>query len=869
VLRSHREREERLRQELELHLELATEANVRRGMTPGAARRAARIALGAAEHFKDEARDQFRSATLTSLAQDLRYAGRAARRAPGFTLVAILTLAAAFALTTSAFVAVNGVLIRALPYPEAGRLALVWGTVRGESTRDPVSFTNAMDWKRGADAFESLATFSCTPRPILGVNGEEPSRVSMMDVSEDFFRVLRARAQIGRLFGATDFGSGVAPVVVLTDGLWRTRFGSSASVIGSRVMLDAQPVTVAGVLADGYSPLPTSLACRPELYRPLASRYDEAQRTWSFLKVVARLKPGGSIEQAQAQLDVVNARLANAHPSTNAGHGAVVVAMRDYMTRPLRPALAFAQTGAVLVLLIACANVASLLAARATARRRELSIRVALGASRRRLVTQIATECLLLGVASAALGITLTVAASGILSRLAADTLPDPRGLAVDWRVVVFAVIASLVATSVFGLAAVARSHGDGAWLLSSLRDGARGTTMARSRLARGVVIVQLALAMIVVVSAGLLARSYRRLRDVPPGFDPNGVLTARVTLPDATYPRGAPQVRFFQQVLTRLTAHAGVVAAGAVSILPESPNFDHTTATVVGRRYAPSEEPTPDVYRVTTGYFAALGIPVKAGRTFTATDDDAHPLVAVINETMARALFPGETPVGRRIWTGAGNAERTIVGVVGDVYQYGLDSLKTMQLYVPHADNSGGDLTLVVKSAGRASALAAAVRETVRAVDAGVPVDDVMTMDDVLAASGSRRRTLATLSLVFALGAIALAAVGLCGLTAYSTAQRTQEIGVRLALGATTSDVVGGVIASAVRLVGVGLTIGTLACLVLARLMTPLLFGVAATDPLVVLAALVILALVAIIASAVPAARVAAISPVIAFRAD
>ena len=869
MFRSHRERESRLRQELELHLELATEANIRRGMTPDDARRAARIALGATEHFKDEARDQFRSAVLASLGQDLRYAGRAARRAPWFTGVAILTLAVAFALTTSAFVAVNGVLIRSLPYPEAGRLALVWGTVRGGSSHDPVSFTNAMDWKRAVNAFESLATFSCTPRPILGVKGEEPSRVSMMDVSADFFRVLRARPHVGRLFGAADFGPGVAPVVVLTDGLWRTRFGGSTSVVGSRVMLDGQPVTVAGVLGDDYSPLPTSLACRPELYRPLASRFDETERTWSFLKVVARLQPAASIEGAQAQLDVVNAQLAGSHPSTNAGRGAAVVAMRDYMTRPLRPALAFVQVGAGFVLLIACANVASLLAARATARRRELSIRVALGASRRRLVAQIATECLLLGVVAAALGTALTAVASGVLSRLAADALPDPRGLAVDWRVVVFAAVASLMATSIFGLVAATKSQGDGAWLLSSLRDGARGSTMARSRLARGVVIVQLALAMVVVVSAGLLARSYRRVRDVPPGFDPTGVLTARVTLPDATYPRGDSQVRFFQAVLSRLTAHAGVVAAGAVSILPESPNFDHTTARVVGRRYAPSEEPTPDVYRVTPGYFAALGIPVKAGRTFASTDDDAHPLVAVINETMAKALFPGATPIGRRIWTGAGSAERTIVGVVGDVYQYGLDSVKTMQLYVPHADNSGGDLTLVVKSAGRASALAAAVREAVRAVDPGVPVDEVMTMDDVLAASGSRRRTLATLSLVFAIGAIALAAVGLCGLTAYSTAQRTQEIGVRLALGATTSNVVGGVIANAVRLVGVGLTMGTLGCLLLARLMTPLLFGVAATDPLVVLAALSILALVAIVASAVPAVRVAAISPVIALRSD
>ena len=861
--------ERRLRDELALHIELETESNIRRGMTTGEARRAARLAFGPAEHFKDEARDQFRSAALATIAQDLRYAGRAARRAPAFTAVAVLTLGAAFALTTSAFTAVNGVLIRALPYRDADRLALIWGTVRGEANRDPVSFTNAMDWKRGVHALASLATFSCTPRPILTVDGGEPARASMMDVSAEFFRVLEARPMLGRLFAPTDFLPGASPVLVLTNAAWRDRFAGDKAVVGSRVRLDDRSVTIVGVLPADYATLPTSLACRPEVYRPLASSYDESQRSWSFLKVIARLAPDASFAQAQAQLGVVSARLEAEHPATNGGKSAMIVPMREYLARPLRPTLAFVQIGALLVLLIACANVASLLLARATVRRRELSIRVALGASRARLVRQIVTECLLLGVVSATLGVMLSWTATGMLNRFVADALPDPGGLRVDWRVIVFATGMALVATLGFGLAAVMKSQGDGAWLLSSLRDGARGGTASRSPLARLVVSAQLALAMVVLVSAGLLSRSYRRLQDVQPGFDPSGVLTARVTLPDATYPRGERQVRFFQQLLGRLTNTPGVSAAGAVSILPESPNFDHTNLRVVGRVYEPGTEPTPDVYRVTPGYFSALGIRLKAGRAFTDVDDDAHPYVAIINETMARALFPGESPIGRRIWSGAGNAERTVVGVVGDVYQYGLDSAKTMQLYVPHADNSGGDLTLTVRGTGRASTLALAVREAVRAVDPGVPVDDVLTMDDVLAASASRRRMLATLSLVFAIGATMLAAIGLYGLIAYATSQRTQEIGVRLALGATPRSVIARVVWDALRLVLVGLMGGTLACLLLGRLIAPLLFGVGWADPATVVAATVAVIGVAMLASVVPAIRASAVNPVIALRAD
>jgi predicted permease len=863
------EREARLREEVELHIALAADAFIRRGMSPEDALRRARVAFGGAEHFKDEARDQFRSPLRAAIAQDVRYALRMARRAPALTAIAIITLGTAIALATSAFTAVNSVLLRTLPYPASDRLALVWGTVRGSSDHNPVSFTNAMDWRRDTHAFASLAAFSCAPRPILAVRGL-PARASMMDVSADFFRVLSAHPLLGRLFDSTDFVApegGSADVVVLTWGIWRDRFASDPSVVGSRVLLDAAPVTVIGVLPRTFSPLPTSLACRPDLYRPLASRYDDAQRRWTFLKVVARLTPGATVHQAQAELDVENARLAEAHPETNRGMGARAVSLGASLTQPLRPLLVLAQVGALLVLLIACANVASLLLARATVRRRELSIRVAMGASRARLTRQIATECLMLGVAAMALGLGLTIATTGALTALAGDALPDPRGFAVDWSVVAFALIASLGATFVFGLAAVIKSRGDGAWLIGALRDGGRGSTVARSRLGRAIVSTQLAVATLVLLGALLLARSYGRLRAVDAGFSPSNVTTARVSLPDATYPRGAKQVAFFDQVLARIVARRGVVAAGAVSILPESPNFDRTAVRPEGRTYAPNEQPTPDVYRATPGYFAAMRIPLRAGRLFTATDDDRHPLVAVIDESMARALFPGRSPLGERMWTGAGNAERTIVGVVGDVYQYGLDSLKTMQLYVPHADNSGGDLTLVVRSLDGSVPASAMIRDAVRATDPGVPVDDILTMDQVLSESASRRRLLARVSLAFGLGAMGLAAIGLYGLIAFAVEQRTQEIGVRMAMGATRRRVLGLVLGDTSRLVLRGAAIGLAAAACASGLMAPFLFGVGVTDPVAIALAPALLLLVALGASAAPALRAARVNPAVALR--
>ncbi|HVT40067.1 MAG TPA: FtsX-like permease family protein, partial [Gemmatimonadaceae bacterium] len=596
------------------------------------------------------------------------------------------------------------------------------------------------------------------------------------------------------------------------------------------------------------------------------------------LKAIGRLRERVSMALAQSELDTEAARLAEAYPESNAGQGGRIVPLAEDLMRPMRPALLMVQAGALLLLLIACANIANLLLARAAASRREFAVRIALGASRARLMRQVAVECALLAVIGGGLGLLLTTVGADAVARAGTGVLPDIVNLEPDLRVVTFVIGATFTSALVlaFGpvfwagaLAAGSARNGDA--LLVALRGGGRGTTPAHSGLRRALVTAQVGLALVALVDGGLLVGSYRRLQAVPPGFDARGVLTAQVALPDARYPRGQKQIAFFRALTNRMARLPGVTATGAVSILPESPNFDQTHFRVVGRAYGPGETPGADLYRVTPGYFAALDIPLLSGRGLTADDDDRHPPVAVINATMARRLFQDSSAVGRRIWSGAGNRERTIVGVVGDVYQYGLDSKRTMQLYVPHADNSGGQLTVAIRTSGdrEALALVPALRAAVRALDPDVPLDDVMTLAQVVAGSAARRQFLARVSLGLAAGALLLAAIGLYGVMAYATVQRTGEFGIRMALGASSREIAGLVARDGVALTLRGLLVG----LVLARLTAPyittLLFGVTSTDTTTYLASPVILLCVAVLSCVLPALRAAAANPLMALRGE
>jgi putative ABC transport system permease protein len=866
----------RIDDEMQLHVQLQADAFRRRGMTEAEARRAARIAFGAMQRFKDEARDETRIRLVEELRQDLSYALRGSRKAPLVTGVALATLAVAIGISTLAFGAVNAVMLRALPYPDPGRLVLVWGTSKSGELHSPVAFTNAEDWRRNVGAFATLAMFSCTTRPALTGAGEAV-RLSGMDVSAEFFATLRVRAMLGRTFDSTDFVAADAPGVVLDNAVWRSRFASDRDVVGKRIALDGAARTVIGVLPPGFAGMPSSLGCRPDVYRPLQARYDNAQRSWSFLKAIVRLRDGVSIAQAQSELDAETTRLAADFPTADAGHAARVVSLTDEVVRPVGPALLIVQGGTLLVLLIACANIANLLLARATTRRREFATRIALGASRARLMRQVAVECVSLAAVGGGAGLLLAAAGVRLIERVGASVLPDIARITLDLRGAAFVAAATALAGILIAIGPVltvgalaARQFRNRDSLAGALRDGGRRASGAQSRVRRALVSVQVALALVALIDAGLLAQSYRRLMSVPAGFDANEVLAAEVGLPDARYPRGEKQVAFFRLLTSALARAPRVIAAGAVSILPESPNFDQTIVRLDGHVYGAGEEPVVDVYRATPGYFESLRIPLRSGRGLSREDDGDHPPVAVINETMAARLFPGESPFGRRIWTGAGNAVRTIVGVVGDVYQYGLDSRRTMQLYVSHADNSGGHLTVVVRSAGDPAALASVLRTAVRALDADVPIDNIQTLSAVVEATASRRAFLARVSLALAIGALVLAAVGLYGVVAYATIQRTSEIGIRLALGASLARILVSVILEGLSMAAGGLAIGLLIARITSPFLGPLLFGATSFGSAATyLAAAVLLVMIALVSSALPAWRASRISPAAALRAE
>jgi putative ABC transport system permease protein len=859
--------DDRLDEEVRLHVEMESAAFIRCGMAPEDARRAARLAFGAAERFKDEARDAWRSRFGAELAQDLRYALRAAKRSPLLTSVVVGTLAVTIGLATGAFSAVNAVLLRALPYPSADRLVLIWRTDTHALARGPVSFTNAMDWQANSPSLQGLTVFSCPARPILTGRGAA-GRLTAMETSATFFDVLGARPFLGRTFDRADFEAGNTTVVVLGYSLWRDRFGADPGIVNAGIALDGVSYTVVGVLRPEFHALPSSLTCHPDLYRPLTVRYDDTQRSWSFLRAIGRLRGGATLAGLRSELAVEATRQAAAFPEANRGHGVDAGSLTEELTQTIRPILLLVQAGALLVLLIACANVTNLLLARASARRREFGLRVALGADRGRLARQITVECLGLAVLGGGLGVLLAGIATSLSHRFGG--LSDIADVTLDARVVAFAVAITLSVAAALSVALVVVGEArDTGAVVRALRERGRGASAGKARLRRGLVAAQVSLALVALVGAALLARSLGRLQAVPPGFDARGVLTAVVALPDATYPRGAKQIAYFRALTERLGGLPGVSAAGAVSILPESPNFDQTNARVVGRAYAPGTEEVADVYRVTPGYFRALAIPLVAGRLFTEQDDDRHPPVGVLNEEMARTLFPGRSAIGQRLWTGAGNTERTIVGVVADVYQYGLDTKRTMQFYVPHAENSGGQLTLVLRTGGNPATLAPAVRAAAAALDPDVPVDQVATMDQVLTASAGRRRLLAVVSLALGLGALVLAAIGLYGVMAYMVSLRTNEIGIRMALGATARDVLGGVVRDGLAVALRGVVPGVAAALVAGRLMKALLFDVTPTDGIAYGGAALVLLLVTIASCAFPARRAARLDPVAALRQE
>jgi putative ABC transport system permease protein len=806
---------------------------------------------------------------MKPLGEDLRYAFRILRKSPGFTVVAVLTLALAIGATGTIFSAVNAVLLRDLPYPDPGRLVLIWGEDRQRGIeRGQVSYPDVEEWLRQNQVFEDVAAYTGAWTPALsGPSGA--MQLGGVRVSDRFFRLMKTQALVGRtLLPGEQFENG-GDTAVLSYGLWERSFGKDPSIVGRKISLDGKPYSVVGVLPESFRPLPVRLVDQvSEIYRPLSREFSDEIRDGRHLRCLARLKPGVSLGQAQREMNVIARRLEMAFPDENQGYGVHLVGLHDDLVENIRPSLLILQACVLMTVLIACVNVANLVLVQSAARRKEIAIRHAMGADRMRLIRQKLTESLVLGAAGGAAGLLLAVWFVPAIESLGAKAIPELAQVNIDWRVVSFCAVLSLVTGVLFGLApAFETSRGNPS---SILNDGARGQSAGSwGRRRRNLLVVaETAIAVMLLIGAGLLVNSFVRLRHVNPGFDPRNTLAVDLPMPAAWYPDGNARAGLVESLLQKVQILPGVASASIVSVLPESSNFNRMFMEIEGRVYQFSTQPVPDQYEVTPEYFRTLAIPLVQGRLFTAEDDGNHMQVAIINQTAARRLWPGDDPVGRKVRTGGqSGAWRTVVGIVGDVYQYGLDSQKTMQVYLPYSQNRVASVTLLVRGVQEARLLIPGIRAAVASVDRELPLSGVSTMDEVLSDSVSGKRF--SMALLSGLGACAmlLASIGIYGVTAYSVAQRMAEFGIRMALGAPEGSVILLVMRQNLALIGTGTALGLAVAAAFTRYLSSLLFGVSPYDPATFVIASATLALVALAASYVPARRATQVDPMAALR--
>ncbi len=800
---------------------------------------------------------------MGSLIQDLRYGCRALARSPGFTVVAVLTLALGIGATSAIFSVVHWVLLRPLPFPDPERLVLIAEHNLSKGwERFAVSPPNFLDWRERSRAFESMAIANGTSLTVLGA--DEPERIQGLAVSSELLPLLGVAPTLGRTFRPGEDRPGAERVAVLRHEIWQRRFGADPSIVGRSISLSGDAYTVVGVMPAGFR------FTAAEIFVPMTLTADQlSERGSHWVFSIGRLAPGATRERAQAELETIAASLAEQYPDTNRGWGVRVDDMHENAVGRARPALTALSGAVAFVLLIACANVANLLLARATRRRHELAIRSALGARRSRLVRQMLTESLLLALAGGALGLLLAAWGIDALPALAADSLPRVRGIEVDRTTLAFTIGASLATVLLFGLVPALQASRDPAG--AGMRDGARSGHGGRGRMRGALVVCEMALALVLLIGAGLLLESFRRVSSLSPGFDADHALTLELALPTARYPESTQQAEFFRAVLEKLAALPGVEAAGASTCVPLAGADEIYSIVLDGRpEVAPSDLPSANYYAVSADYFRALGIPLRRGRYFTERDTATAPKVAIVDESFARRHFAGQDPLGQRLRIGnAGAVPREIVGVVGPVTHYALESGPTIAMYEPYLQQPQEAMAVVLRSSIDPVSLTSAARRAVLEVDPAQPVYDVRTMDQVIASSLADRKLPMLLLVVFAGVALLLAAIGLYGVVSYAVVQRTHELGVRMALGARRADVVRLVLSHGLGLALAGVGIGLCASVLVTRATTRLLFGIAPTDPIVYGALSLVLVGVALVASLVPARRATRLDPLAALRSE
>jgi putative ABC transport system permease protein len=822
---------------------------------------------------------------MDNLLKDLRYGLRMLIKNPGFTVVAVIALTLGIGANSAIFSVVNAVLLRPLPYDDPDKLMIM-------SERSPqlegmsISYPNFLDWREQNQVFEHIAVFRRQSYNLTGSG--EPERLTGGIVSADMFPALKATPIMGRTFTNDEDKPGGALVTVLSYGLWQRRFGADPSIVGQSLTLNGKPYTVIGVMPQGFL-----FPSRVELWIPVGHEYSspnwQNRGNHPGLYGVARLKEGVTLEQARTEMDAIAARLEEQYPNTNIGGRVSITPLYENVVRGIRPALLVLLGAVGFVLLIACANVANLLLARAAARQKEIAVRTALGASRTRLIRQLLTESVLLSLAGGALGLVLANWGVDLIVAVSPNNIPRVAEIGLDSRVVIFTLAVSMLTGIIFGLVpALQASKPD---LNETLKDAGRGSTggLHRQIVRRVLVVAEVALSLVLLVGAGLTIRSFYRLGQVNPGFSTDNLLTLQVSLPAAKYPTPEQRLNFYEQTRERIAALPGVQSAAVATGLPLGNNGNQTSFTIEGQPDPPpGETPLMEVVYISPDYLKTMNIPLLAGRAFSYDDKQSaqadllpgraadsagrdSPGVLIIDETFAKRYWPDEDPIGKRVrfgGRGRDNPLLTVVGIVGRVKMEGLNvDSNRVQGYLPYMRGPWNSMTFVARTAGDPQNLAAAARQEVLAVDGDLPVFSVRTLEQIQADSVAPQRLNMLLLGIFAGVALILAGVGIYGVMAYSVTQRTHEIGIRMALGARRGDVVKLVVGQGMLLSLVGVALGLGAAFALTRVMSSLLFEVSATDPATFFGISALLVGVALVACFVPALRASRVDPMVALR--
>jgi len=810
---------------------------------------------------------------MQTLWQDLRYGLRMLRTHPGFTTVAVLALALGIGANTAIFSVVNAVLLNPLPYREPDQIVRLFVTDTREG-KDPgiksVSYPDFLDYRAQNQIFTDITVIDGASLTLMG--SEEPERLQCALVSAGFFPLLGVQPKVGRAFLSEEDQSDGAPVVMLSHDLWQRRFSAHADIIGQSITLTGNRYTVIGVLPEEFK-MPSNLmgVGRPyDAWMPVAPSARRRSRGQHRFEAYARLKPGVTLARAQDEMSLIASRLSAQYPDTNKDKGLGLAMLRELVVRDSRSVL-FILLGAVgFVLLIACANVANLLLSRAASRQKEIAIRVAMGAGRARIIQQMLTESVLLALMGGVIGLLLALWGIYAFVTLHPGGLPRLNEVGIDSRVLGFSLLISLLTGVVFGLApALQASKPD--LLMTMKESGGQATTGTGGRRIRNLlVITEVALALVLLIGAGLLINSFWRLQQVNPGIKPDHLLTLRLTLPQTEYRENQQASNFYQQLLARLSSMPGAESAGAVTVLPLSGGFSCDSFTRDDKPNTPGQEPCAEYRSITPGYFRTMGMALLNGREFTERDSGSAPPVAIINETMARRFFADVNPLGMRITPDTGQRiSREIIGIVRDIKHFGLDKDAGPELYVPYFQDAWArTMTVVLRtSAADPASLSSAVRREIWAIDKNLPVVNIQTMEQLLARSIAEPRFRTLLLGLFAAIALLLAVSGIYGVMSYSVTQRTHEIGIRLALGANTGDVLKLVVGQGMALALIGVAIGLAASFALTRLLKTFLFSVSTTDPLTFAGVALLLTSVALLACWIPARRAAKVDPMVALR--